>query len=77
MKLYHLTPINFGSEWFVMSDSRNNAIESIIKKIENDGSFVYSKIERNLMNHLRKGNVPYDYKLEEYNENEVVNAEIS
>lgn len=39
MKLYHFNPNDYGMEWYVMSDSEENAIKALSKHLKEDEDY--------------------------------------
>lgn len=83
MKLYHFNPNSYGPEWFVMSDSEENAIKSLNKHLLDE----YNKNSFNVNNDdvpLQWGDdyfKPYfdrkGYTIDVYEENQIIESEIA
>lgn len=88
MKLYRFYPNDWGTEYFVMSDSRENAIEAVKKFIVEEINTYISEKDRQEeiqesfeeLNHYineipwENGSIP---KIIEYDINQVIESEIS
>lgn len=84
MKLYYFNPNNFGLEWFVMSDSEENAIKALNEHLRNE-------FLNNPLSNLEAGDEPLQwgdeyfkpspyskgYTIDVYDINQVVETEIS
>lgn len=76
MKLYHLNPNGYGGEWFVMAESREKALESILTSVKRNcaGRNDYGECE--LIERFIKTGAFKKYSLDEYDAGEVVVSEI-
>jgi hypothetical protein len=89
MKLYHLNPNNWGVEYYVMSDSPENAFKAIRehqrKDMENeaekckdsDFKLAYYKDVYEAWDSVTFDKLPTGYTLDEYDVNEVIETEIA
>lgn len=75
LKLYHLNPDGYGDEWYVMSDSKQNALRVMIdtENAKEHPSHEYLYI----MENMHKGISVWGYTLDEYGINEVIKSEIA
>jgi hypothetical protein len=76
MKLYHLNPNNYGQQYFVISDSRQNAFDAILNHLNSKSDDFYQEY----LKMFKKGgldNLPKKYTLDEYEVNQVIRSEIS
>jgi hypothetical protein len=67
-KLYHLNPNNWGTEYFVMAPSKEEALNFIA----NSGKYEADKFKGKTIN-----NLPYKYTIEEYEVGQVIQSELS
>ena len=84
MKLYHFNPNTYGREWFVMSDSEENAIKTLNQHLLDD-------FNKNPFNNESNGDKPlqwdddyfkprYDnkgYTIDVYDANQIIESEIA
>lgn len=82
MKLYHINPNNYGAEYFVMSSSKESALVALkrhyIKMASdptNDVREIYQEDYENLWETATVGALPKKYTIDEYNFDDVVQAE--
>lgn len=66
-KLYHLHPNSYGMEYFVLANSKEQALEFIIQS----GEYEVKMFKNSTIN-----NLPWRYTLEEYKLGEVISSEI-
>ena len=78
MKLYHFNPNDYGNEWYVMSDSEENAIKALNEKLSKTwdyplqwGDSYFKSKEINGVN-ISKG-----YTIDVYGINQVIESEIA
>lgn len=80
MKLYHLNPNTYGQEYYIVSNSRQCAFDSILNHLNekaNDsdyGDFYKERLEMFKKSGLN--NLPCKYTLDEYEVNQVADSEI-
>lgn len=67
MKMYHLNPNGYGQGYFVLANSKEQALEFVVKSKEyNSDRFIGKTID----------NLPDKYTMDEYSEGEVVREEV-
>ena len=76
MKLYHLHQENYGDEWFVMAESREQALNSILLQIKEEYKGNDWGTYKLVQTFIDKGKVG-DYVLDEYEVNQAVRSEVS
>jgi hypothetical protein len=79
MKLYYINPNDYGTEYFVMTESKEQALECVKKYLKEmaDGeagemSSVYGSDYDNLWKEATVNNLPNDYTIDEYKQGEVI-----
>lgn len=82
MKLYHINPNNYGAEYFVMSSSKESALVALkrhyIKNASdptNEVGSIYQQDYDNLWANATVDALPKKYTIDEYNFDDVVQAE--
>lgn len=85
MKLYYFNPNDYGQEWFVMAQSKQDAIFYLLKYLtqkslddgETEDDDFYNEYLNAFKSALNTGDLPYKYTIEECEEGKVIQSEIS
>lgn len=80
MKLYYLNPNGYGEQFFVMAESKEKAMESILKYIKGmsrmEGDY-WDNEHENFSKLHKEGKLANGYSLNEFSEGQVIRSEIA
>jgi len=87
MKLYYINPNNYGAEYFTIAKNPSEALlnlktylhsKTILSKTDPEYCYIDQHIEKyNEWKGVIPNNLPHEYTIEEYEEGEVIESEIS